>query len=243
MTLLALWLSALLTGMLASGHCVLMCGSISGALQLRKHANAKQAGLRHQLGRVTSYSLAGAIAGGMGQGMSALDQAGQVRSVLQLLSAVLLLVIGIRLFAGSHALRWMDALERPGRWVWRRLQPIAARLARPGAGGPPQLREFGLGMLWGWLPCGMAYSMLLAAWMRADALAGAGLMAAFGLGTVPALFVVGWGVRGWGSARWIWLRRTGAATLVVLGGLSLVGLVAGAAQLPWLALSPLDCLH
>lgn len=51
-----------------------------------------------------------------------------------------------------------------------------------------------LGMLWGWLPCGMVYSVLAGAAVSGDAVNGAAIMAAFGAGTLPLLLALGAGI-------------------------------------------------
>jgi sulfite exporter TauE/SafE len=74
-------------------------------------------------------------------------------------------------------------------------------------------------MLWGWLPCGLSSSLLIVAWLEADALHGGLVMAAFGLGTLPTILPLTWS----GARMHHWLgHRQGrryAASLVLLAGL------------------------
>ena len=69
--------------------------------------------------------------------------------------------------------------------IWPRLAPLGRRLL-PVKTLP---RGFAFGMVWGWMPCGFVYSVLLIATLQLDAARGALIMTAFGLGTVPALFI------------------------------------------------------
>jgi uncharacterized protein len=79
--------------------------------------------------------------------------------------------------------RLLTFLERGGARLWRRLSPLAGRLL----GKRGAINALGLGMLWGWLPCGLSYSMLLIAATTGTAVGGGAIMLAFGLGTLPSM--------------------------------------------------------
>jgi sulfite exporter TauE/SafE len=112
--------------------------------------------------------------------------------------------------------------------LWRRLSPLTRRLLPLNT----PARAIAAGMLWGWLPCGLAYAMLIGAWLSASPLDGAALMAAFGLGTAPAL-IVGAGVMQALMARGT-LRRVAAVGMLTIG---IAGLLA-----PWLGAHPAESL-
>lgn len=177
--------AALLLGLAASGHCLVMCGGISTALGL---ATAKDANGRarpallmgYQLGRIASYSLAGLLFAGILGGLIALLDIEAVRRTLRALSALALLLGAFVAFG-----RVRDPGYRLGRWLWPRLAPLGRRLL-PVANLP---RAFAFGMVWGWMPCGFVYTVLLIATLQLDAMRGAMTMAAFGLGTAPALLI------------------------------------------------------
>lgn len=179
-------LAALVAGMAGSTHCLAMCGGIVGALGLSSRAAAERSGralsypLAYNLGRVGSYTMAGAIVGGLGAGMGSLAGGEGLRFALQLAAGAVLMLLGLRLIGGRRGFAWMDAI---GAGWWRRLAPLLRHLL-PIDSLP---RALGAGMLWGWLPCGMAYGLLSVAWLSADPVHGAAIMAAFGLGTMPAL--------------------------------------------------------
>jgi sulfite exporter TauE/SafE len=88
-------------------------------------------------------------------------------------------------------------------------------------------RALAAGMLWGWLPCGMAYGVLSVAWLSADPVHGAAIMAVFGLGTLPALVAAsGLAARigaAAGSPAW---RAAAGCAIAAIGMLSIAG--------PWL---------
>jgi uncharacterized protein len=175
--------SAFVAGVLGSTHCVAMCGGLATALGTQRHSTPRARPLLYQLGRVTSYGAAGAIAGSLGTVGGFAFEASQWSEFLRLGTALIVVLIGLNLAFGSRVrASWLRVPERWGVPVWRRIAPLASRL-------PPQpaLRALTLGLLWGWLPCGLVYSVLLAAAFAGSALAGGATMIAFGLGTLPAM--------------------------------------------------------
>ena len=139
-----------------------------------------------------------------------------LRGVLYLLANLMLIALGLYLMGVTRALAFS---ERFGQKLWRHLQPLSRRFlpARSIA------QAFPLGLLWGWLPCGLSSTMLMAAWFQADTLNGALLMAVFGLGTLPMMVPLTWsGARAMRAMQRGWPRR-GAAALLVLSGLITAG--------------------
>jgi len=220
-------LAALIAGLVGSGHCLVMCGGIAGALGLNSRAAAARAGrgarmpLSYNAGRVTSYAIAGALAGTAGAALTGFGTLAVVRLPLQIAAGLTLVLLGWRLAANGRGLAF---LERAGMALWRWLSPLLRPLL-PIDSAP---RAYAAGMIWGWLPCGMAYGMLAAAWLTADPLAGFALMLAFGLGTLPALLTAA-GLAQWLAGRLVsprW-RHAGGGAIVLLGLL--------VAAAPWLA--------
>jgi sulfite exporter TauE/SafE len=102
-------------------------------------------------------------------------------AMLRVAAGSVLLVLALRVAFGWNAFAW---LERAGGRLWSR---YLMKLA-PGAvqrGGFTQ--AIVLGALWGWLPCGLVYSMLIFAAFAGSAANGAYVMLAFGAGTLPAM--------------------------------------------------------
>jgi hypothetical protein len=178
--------AATLAGLAGSGHCLAMCGGMAGALGMRAGQSAKNAAQRiynaslYHVGRLGGYALAGGLCGLIGSSTQWLQHGSQWMSVLRVAGGILILLVAARI-----ALRWnlLGGLERLGARFWILLRPLAARQVT--ASGP--LSSLTLGLLWGWLPCGLVYSMLLFAAMSQSATAGAAILFAYGVGTLPAM--------------------------------------------------------
>ncbi len=179
--------SALLLGFFGSVHCVAMCGGLAGALgQISARPGPRRVlaqHLGHGLGRISSYGLAGAFAGSLGLALA--GAAGPTGlSLLRVACGLLLMAVGITL-AG-----WWPAtarLEAFGERLWRRIAPWSQRF-QP---ADRLWKHYALGMIWGWLPCGLVYGALTTAATTGSALRGAAFMLAFGAGTLPALLATG----------------------------------------------------
>jgi uncharacterized protein len=209
---------AFLIGLMSALHCVGMCGGIIGALSFSLPGTVRNSRWRmlpyvlaYNLGRIASYTAAGALAGGLGAGVYAAagPQAGY--PVLQILAAVMLAAIAL------HLAGWFPRfaiIERMGVPLWRRLEPLGRRLLP--VRSPLHAALFGL--IWGWLPCGLVYSVL--AWTAAagGAFEGAVYMLAFGAGTLPSVMSGGllaaWFVNV--PRRWPWLRQVVGALILVM---------------------------
>lgn len=211
---LATPLGAFLFGLLGSAHCVAMCGGIAAALALR--APDPRHALLHSLGRVLGYTLAGASVAGLvtlgASGLGAFFDPRPIGTALRLLTALLFVAVGVRLLFAQPPWR---ALELFGARVWQfGLAPLAQRVGR--VEGPAA--ALALGVLWGWLPCGLSWTALLAAAVAGGAADGALTMFAFGLGTLPAVGLGGW-LFGRSTALAAPLWRRGAGALLIGIGL------------------------
>lgn len=177
------FLALFLVGLLGGTHCVGMCGGIVGALSMGAPARWSMH-LAYNGGRISSYAGAGAIAGALGAASMGLEGQVPVRLMLYFLANLMLVALGLYLLGLSRALAFT---ERFGQYLWRWLQPMTRRFlpARTVA------QAFPLGLLWGWLPCGLVYSALASSLTAGSAGRGALLMLAFGLGTLPNLLLAG----------------------------------------------------
>jgi len=206
-------LAALLIGFLGSGHCLVMCGGIVGALQLAMPAQSSTKKLLLQLtlsaGRLTTYAVFGAIVGYAG--VSAMQLAGASMLWLRLVAGILLIMMALyisRLWFG------LLLLEKAGQTLWRYIQPVSRRFLPLDS----LTKAYAYGVCWGALPCGLVYSALGWSLASGSASAGAALMLAFGLGTLPAILLTG-------SAAQLMsklkshnaVRYTAAAMLVIYG--------------------------
>ncbi len=220
------FLAAFLIGLTGGVHCVGMCGGIVGALTLwlplvreRPLLARLPFLLAYNTGRIASYVAAGALAGGVGAWAANLVSVHRAQLGLQVVAGLFMILLGLYL-AGWWPI--LEHLERAGGVLWRRIEPLGRRLL-PVRTLPQAL---GIGLVWGWLPCGLVYSALVWAIGAGGAGKGALLLLGFGLGTLPALLAMGTAA----AALAGWVRRPivrqAAGTLVVLFGVYEIGLAA-----------------
>ncbi|MFB1489425.1 MULTISPECIES: sulfite exporter TauE/SafE family protein [unclassified Thiocapsa] len=182
---------AFVVGLLSAMHCIGMCGGISGALSYSLPAQTRNDRgrlglfvLAFNLGRIASYAAAGAVSGAFGAALLGSGAPAWLFECVRWLAAAIM--IGIGLYIGGWFPRFAR-IERLGLPLWRRLEPLGRRLL-PVTTLP---RSVLFGIVWGWLPCGLVYSMLLSTPAQGGVLAGALYMALFGAGTLPILVLGG----------------------------------------------------
>ena len=218
------YLALFLVGLLGGTHCVGMCGGIVGALSLGAPARWSML-LAYNAGRIFSYTLAGAIAGALGGASLGFDGLLPVRMILYLLANVMLIALGLYLIGVSQALAFT---ERAGQQLWRRIQPLTRRFLP--AKTPAQ--AFPLGLLWGWLPCGLVYSALVSSLSAGSVERGATLMLVFGLGTLPNLLLAGIILARFNEfVRHRWVRLFSGSLVLGFGLYGMLGLLR---QLAWI---------
>ena len=182
------FIAAVLMGLAGSGHCMGMCGGIAAALGQQQSSPWRIT--LFNTSRVASYAI---IAGLLGGGIAAIG--GDLKAMmpaLRLLAGVLLVAMGL------YMLDWwrgIQILERGGALLWRGLQPISRRLM----GQRSMLSTLALGLLWGFLPCGLVYSALSWAIAYSGDSNAAWLMLGFGVGTLPSMLAA--------SFAGAWLQR------------------------------------
>jgi sulfite exporter TauE/SafE len=206
--------AAFLAGFFGSAHCVGMCGGIAGLfavkLEIASLSRRLGLGLLYNAGRVLGYATLGFLAAGVGETLAGVIPA--LAGPVRLLSGLLIILVGLRLAFDWRAL---DLLERGGAVLWHRIAPSARGLLPVTS----SWQAIALGFLWGWLPCGLVYSALLIAATSGEALNGAVVMTAFGLGTLPAMLLTGLGaaqLQVFMARQW---ARRGAGLIVVLMGI------------------------
>ncbi|MGB0133570.1 sulfite exporter TauE/SafE family protein [Dokdonella sp.] len=230
--------AAFALGLLASGHCVLMCGGIAGALGVATGKDSRGRPrllylVGYQLGRILSYALAGLLVGTAGGALIALLDIDQVRLALRIASATALLLA---------ALVMLGVFRDPGSFLGKRLWPKLAPMGKRLLPVDSFPRALGFGAIWGWMPCGFVYTILLVAALGAQPLQSAAVMAAFGLGTLPAMLATSWGapklVRFTSS---VGLRQSAGVFLIACSAITLAApMLVGHA--PWLQRwLPFDC--
>ena len=210
-------LTALTVGLLGGVHCIAMCGGVVGAFTLRR--SGESAPLSAQLafngGRIASYTLGGWLAGGAGTAVTMATLL-PAQIMLFVVANGMLILLGLYVAGRGNAVL---AIERLGARAWPVVRSVSRRL--PGTdtvGG-----RIASGAIWGWTPCGLAYSMLTLALVSGGALRGASIMLLFGMGTLPNLLATGWLMRRFGT------RLKSPSTRLVAGliisGFGVVGLV------------------
>lgn len=177
------YLALFLVGLLGGTHCVGMCGGIVGALSMGAPARWSML-FAYNTGRILSYGTAGAVAGALGAASLGLEGQVPIRLILYFLANLMLVALGFYLLGVTRTLAFT---ERAGQHLWRRIQPLTKRFLPARTVG----QAFPLGLLWGWLPCGLVYSALASSLTAGSAGRGALMMLAFGLGTLPNLLLAG----------------------------------------------------
>lgn len=185
------FLAALIVGFLGSTHCLGMCSGIAGTLATatdRGHGlpllNRVSYLLAYNLGRISSYVLAGFIAAGFGHLGFGLLPPPLAHAIALAISVVFLVALGFYL---TGWVSFLPRLELLGGKLWRLIEPWGRRLLPVKS----RFRAFTFGLVWGWLPCGLVYSVLVWAAATANPVQGALLMFGFGLGTLPTVLCMG----------------------------------------------------
>jgi hypothetical protein len=226
-----LLLSMFLAGLVGSAsHCAAMCGPFVlaqtgetmaglkiGSGELRRLAGA--ALLPYHTGRALTYILLAVLLSLPLRLMSKLPQLQFIPAIALALGALLFLMLGFRGLRGSLEGGWLGGGSLGDGWGSR-----LGRIAKPLFAKPWGWRGIGLGMVLGFLPCGLLYAAIGAAAATSDPLAAAMSMAAFALGTFPMLWLVGY-LGGWAQRRWNrWARPVLPAiallNAIVLGGMA-----------------------
>ena len=209
---LPLLAAAFVTGLLGSAHCFGMCAGLSGLFAV----NASVASLRPQIpmavayntGRILSYAFLGIVVASLGQ--TVVKAIPNIAAPVRFASGLLIVIVGLQV---AFNWRFLAPLETAGAKIWNHIAPAAKGLL-PVTSMPKAL---GLGLLWGWLPCGLVYSVLLLAATTANAVNGGLVMLAFGLGTSPAMVMTGLSASK--LSQFMSRKRLGAGLLIILIGL------------------------
>jgi len=215
--LLPLLMTAFVTGLLGSAHCFGMCGGISGLFAV----NVNVASLKTQLpkaiaynaGRILSYAFLGVAVAVLGKTL--VSGIPNIAAPVRLASGVLIILVGLQLAFGW---RILAPLESAGARIWNRIAPAAKSLVPVESLG----QALGLGLIWGWLPCGLVYSVLLLAATTSEPTSGGLVMIAFGLGTMPAMIATG--ISASKLAQFMNGKRLGAGLLIIVLGLATIAM-------------------
>lgn len=189
------YIAAFLVGLLGGVHCVGMCGGIVGALCLGLEQDSLAAQnktrssfpylLSYNAGRISSYTFAGILMGAIGWLGNHLFDIYAFQQALEIIAALFMLALGLYIAGWWKILANIEQLG--GNVIWKRLEPIGRRFM------PVRTYQqaFSLGLVWGWLPCGLVYSVIIWTISTQSPLEGGLLMLSFGLGTLPNLLLMG----------------------------------------------------
>jgi len=226
-------LVAFTMGLFSSLHCIGMCGSIIGTLTLSLSPDIRNRKsrllpfvLNYNIGRITSYTIAGGLAGVIETLI--IMPMGEITGhrLLQLLSAAIMTGAGLYLAGWFPRFAY---IEKIGTRFWKKIEPFGRKLIPV----KTYTQAYLFGMVWGWLPCGLVYTALAVAATAGDVSKSALTMLAFGFGTLPA--VMGVGIMTSVLTR---LSRTQRFKQII--GLFMI-ILALLAALPWL--NPMAFLH
>lgn len=178
-------------GLFSTFHCIGMCGGIITAMMFTKGDAEKNYKLKvlnrslvYNLGRITSYSIAGLLFGFLGASVVTLSQSLNAHIILQTIAALVLIGLALNILG---CLPFKNYLESLGIQLWKVIQPLGRSLYPINS----NWRALLFGMLWGWLPCGLVYSALLLSLSAGGPYEGMLTMLFFGLGTLPGMVLTG----------------------------------------------------
>jgi sulfite exporter TauE/SafE len=181
--------SAFIMGLLGSPHCVGMCGGIVGALTIGLPQSIRHSPLQlltylltYNLGRISSYVFAGIIVSFLGAQLTQLLP--DFHLISQWFRGIFIIIIGLYL---SNWWQGLATLETLGNFIWRRIVPVGQRFL------PVRhlSQALGLGLVWGWLPCGLVYGVLALSLTANNPFQSGLLMFMFGMGTFLIMLITG----------------------------------------------------
>jgi len=158
-------------------------GALTYSLPLEVRNNRRQLWpyvLLYNLGRLLSYTLAGALFGSLGAILYKTVSPHFGYLFLQYIAALVMVSVGLYIAGWFPKYAYIERLAAP---IWRFMEPFGRRLLPVSS----PFQAFAYGMIWGWLPCGLVYSALLLTITSSGPLEGGLFMLAFGVGTLPAI--------------------------------------------------------
>ena len=210
------WVSAFILGLLGAPHCAGMCGGIVAALSMNtpRPIDRSQQGLltvfTYNIGRLSSYTVAGMLAGGLSAFASNLIFLHQAQLFIRAIAILFMCLLGLYISGWWPVL---TRLERVGSSIWKYIEPLARRFIPI----TTLSSAYVVGLVWGWLPCGLVYTGLIYSASAGSALQGGLLMLFFGLGTLPAMFLMGaTGQQLQVYLQKIWLRQLAGLAVLVM---------------------------
>lgn len=201
-------------GLVSSLHCVSMCGPLvlSYSLPLGSSKFSRQifAHLSYNAGRIITYSILGIVAGLFGGTVGFLGQLAGYENVAAIVAGALMIVAGI-IMLDLVPIKKIQKFN-PLLYTQKFLRPLGNRLSSTTIGS-----KFSLGLMLGFMPCGLIYAALFKAMATGTMLAGAMTMIAFGLGTSASLLAIGIFSSAFSLKLSRWGNRLAAVSVLLLG--------------------------
>ena len=201
-------------GLVSSLHCVSMCGPIvlsySLPLGSKKFGTQVLSHLAYNAGRILTYSALGAIAGLLGGTVGFIGELAGLQNVAAIFAGLLMVAAGVLMLdlVPSKRLQRFNPLLYTSKF----LRPLGSRFSSSSIGS-----KFSLGLILGFLPCGLIYAALLKSISTGTVFAGAVTMTAFGLGTAGSLLAIGIFSSALGVKLSRWGSRVAAVSVLMLG--------------------------
>ena len=216
----SIYLIYLITGFTVGiSHCIGMCGPIVVAISMGREKDTVLLPLTlYHAGRITTYMMMGGVMGFVGSFTQVAEYLLSIQYVVLIATGILIILMGLAMMGILPVIRFFDGEYTGSRFIANRLKQLI-RSKRTVSYLP-------MGLLLGFLPCGPVYVALTAATgsgvtsqhPMAGALSGMGIMACFGIGTVPALFVLGKVSALKMLSPRIWIYRIAGGFVVLSGG-------------------------
>lgn len=206
----AAYAMALVTGLLGgAGHCAGMCGPIVGSLGMSAGGGILGQAL-YNAGRIATYTILGAVMGAAGSFAAVAARMEGAQQWVMVGAGALMAFMGLSVFVSGGSGGLLGVIERRNAPVLR----AARRLM--GARGVV-LKFLPLGLVMGLLPCGLSYTVLVAAAGTGSPVKGGLTMLCFGIGTAPSLMAVGLIVKALGARARGWVYRSGGLAVLFMG--------------------------
>lgn len=204
---------AFLAGLGGAGHCWAMCGGLVGGAFLARAGPERRPWphLGYHAGRVLAYTLLGALAAGLGQAVVLTGGVGRAQGLLYVAAGLAVILAGLKVM-GFLPL----PLAGEGRSEGGKRNPFLIPIPSPACGRGGKSWPV-TGFLNGLMPCSLVFSLTLKAATASSVAQGAAWLFAFGLGTVPAMWLAGLLAHWLGAQARVWLRRGAGLLVVVLG--------------------------
>lgn len=173
----ALLSGAFFIGFAAQTHCVGMCGPVIGILGMNNSYKRIPAAILYNLGRISTYTLLGVLGGLIATSVADITP---IQYAIRYIAGAIMIFIALQLFGMPQ---FLGVIERPFQYIWKPIQRFSQRFfpIRTALG------TYTVGMVWGLLPCGAVYGPLAVAMGAGSVAKSAGIMFAFGLGTLPIM--------------------------------------------------------